>query len=258
VFVSDRNGSENLWVSDADGGNARALTTGERDNYVSPSWTPDGQYIVATKGAQLWLFHKDGGTGLQITGLPRAGAPAPAPGQGGPPLHLGAAFGNDPRYLWVNVRGMISGAFGFGNEPPAPIRPDHAPGLTLARSASTRSACSIARPLPVMVPAHELEGALPVPSPDGNGWCTRRDGTREALKQDLATGQALARDGRAARRLHGRRPPRSMCIRLDLHAPIRGRSSQLRWQDLATRPPGRRTGIRNYREVEQQVGPSPE
>ena len=32
VFVSDRNGSENLWIADADGANARALTTGERQD----------------------------------------------------------------------------------------------------------------------------------------------------------------------------------------------------------------------------------
>ena len=34
VFVSDRNGSENLWIANADGTKARALTTTERDSYM--------------------------------------------------------------------------------------------------------------------------------------------------------------------------------------------------------------------------------
>mgnify|MGYP006416951815 FL=1 len=35
VFVSDRDGSENVWIADADGANARQLTDGERENYMS-------------------------------------------------------------------------------------------------------------------------------------------------------------------------------------------------------------------------------
>ena len=42
VFVSDRDGSENIWVSGADGDGARQLTDTERESYMSPVWTPDG------------------------------------------------------------------------------------------------------------------------------------------------------------------------------------------------------------------------
>src|SRR5262245_1567288 len=45
VFISDRNGSENVWLANSDGTKPRALTTGERDNYMSPIWTPDGEYV---------------------------------------------------------------------------------------------------------------------------------------------------------------------------------------------------------------------
>ena len=107
VFVSDRNGSENLWVADHDGGNARALTTSERDNYMSPVWTPDGTYIMTTKGSQLWLYHVDGGSGVQVTGHPEEGAPAPA-------AHFGAAFSPDPRFVWVNLRGNLGGGLSAG------------------------------------------------------------------------------------------------------------------------------------------------
>src|SRR3954468_21559568 len=56
VFISDRNGSENVWVSNADGSHARAVTTTERENYMSPTWAPDNEYVIAAKGAQLWMY----------------------------------------------------------------------------------------------------------------------------------------------------------------------------------------------------------
>src|SRR5690606_28264686 len=64
VFISDRNGSENVWIADADGTNAFAVTTDERENYMSPVWTPDGEYVIAVKGSQLWLYHTRGGSGV--------------------------------------------------------------------------------------------------------------------------------------------------------------------------------------------------
>jgi hypothetical protein len=55
---------------------AAAVTTTERENYMSPIWTPDGEYVIAAKGAQLWMYHQDGGSGVQMTG-----ARAPAGGR---------------------------------------------------------------------------------------------------------------------------------------------------------------------------------
>jgi Tol biopolymer transport system component/imidazolonepropionase-like amidohydrolase len=72
AFTSDRGGIENVWLADADGGNPRALTT-EKDAFVrSPSWTPDGQYVIARKEdgkragippVELWIYHREGGGG---------------------------------------------------------------------------------------------------------------------------------------------------------------------------------------------------
>ena len=42
VFTSDRGGGEQVWVADADGRNARAITRGDNLHFVSPVWTPDG------------------------------------------------------------------------------------------------------------------------------------------------------------------------------------------------------------------------
>ncbi len=102
VFVSDRDGSENLWIANADGSDAHQLTDGERQNYMSPVWTPDGSYVMATKGTQQWLYHTDGGSGVQVTGHRAEGAPAPA-------SHFGAAFGPDARYVWLNLSGNLGG-----------------------------------------------------------------------------------------------------------------------------------------------------
>src|SRR5688572_1796871 len=105
VFISDRNGSENVWVANADGTKPRAITTTERDNYMSPTWAPDGDYVIAAKGAQLWIYNEAGGSGVQMTGV----APTPPPAAGAPaaPAVLGPAFGKDPQSMWVNIRGNV-------------------------------------------------------------------------------------------------------------------------------------------------------
>ncbi len=77
AFTSDRGGIENIWLMDADGKNPQALTT-EKDSYVrSPSWTPDGRYVLARKEdgkragippVELWMYHREGGgAGIKLT-----------------------------------------------------------------------------------------------------------------------------------------------------------------------------------------------
>ncbi len=101
VFVSDRSGGDNVWHMKADGTDTVQLTTGNNNLYVSPEFTPDGKYIVASKSgglggvAKLWMYHVDGGSGLPLTTEPAA-----------PPTlkMMGAAFGKDPRYMWFAAR----------------------------------------------------------------------------------------------------------------------------------------------------------
>jgi imidazolonepropionase-like amidohydrolase/Tol biopolymer transport system component len=193
VFVSDRNGSENLWVSNADGTSAKALTTTERDSYMSPIWTPDGLYVISGKGSQLWMYHRDGGSGVQMTGVnPPAGAGAPS----GPPAPalLGPAFANDPRYLWVNVRGNVP--TGFATRHVDEADPDFDPHEQMRSSSRVIGNYQIAlldrQNGRLHTRTHEHESALrPVPSPDGKWlmYATRYD-ARAALKLlDLSTGE---------------------------------------------------------------------
>lgn len=78
VFISDRGGNDNIWIANADGSEPRAVTTDKDFNFGSPSWLPDGDYIIARKYGEypynsylrkslLWMYHKDGGKGLEVS-----------------------------------------------------------------------------------------------------------------------------------------------------------------------------------------------
>jgi Tol biopolymer transport system component len=97
VYVSDRSGDENLWTVGADGSGDAQLTRGLSSAYMSPEWTPDGDYVVASRATpegteKLWLFHVKGGTGIRMV----EGTPAER--------MLGPAFGPDARYVWYAQR----------------------------------------------------------------------------------------------------------------------------------------------------------
>jgi Tol biopolymer transport system component len=98
AFISDRSGGDNVWTMSADGKDTVQITKGNNNLLLSPEWTPDGQYIVASKStglggpAKLWLYHIDGGSGTQLIKEPTQ------------LKTLGAAFGPSPRYVWYAAR----------------------------------------------------------------------------------------------------------------------------------------------------------
>ena len=49
AFISDRDGSDNVWIMNADGSNPKQITKEKRFMFTSPTWSPDGQYIVARR-----------------------------------------------------------------------------------------------------------------------------------------------------------------------------------------------------------------
>ena len=105
VFVSDRTGSENLYTVDPEGQRVRPLTTGRNQAYVSPDYTPDGQYIVVSRSNDLYLYHKDGGSGLRLTGQPQPGQQQGGPGGGNQPSNfMGASVAPDGRYIYASAR----------------------------------------------------------------------------------------------------------------------------------------------------------
>ncbi|HEY5059890.1 MAG TPA: amidohydrolase family protein, partial [Gemmatimonadaceae bacterium] len=161
--------------------------------YSSPIWTPDGDYVVATRTGQLWIYNKDGGSGLQMTGLRPDGAPAPAGPTPPTPQHLGAASSNDPRYLWVNVSGSVAATIAAT----VPADPDDALNEEIGARSNPRRVGQYQvgqfdrETGRTLVRTHDADGAFrPVASPDGHWlvYAVRYDG-REALKvRDLVTG----------------------------------------------------------------------
>lgn len=185
VFVSDKDGSDDVWVMDADGKNLKQITRTDRTQFLSPEWTPDGKYIVVSRNGALfttiyalYLYHKDGGTGVRMT----AAAPAGAPGTPAPPArnYVGPAFSNNSRYVWVSTR--MGGAGGYNQT-----------GFDWAIAAYDRETGE------TTPRAGQIGGAFkPVLSPDGKWlvYATRADSVTSLRIRDLESGdeQWLVRD----------------------------------------------------------------
>ncbi len=106
AFVSDRDGNDNLWIATFEGKEPRKLTSEAQDVVISPSWTPDSQYIVASqrssRGTTLKMFHINGGSGITLGSQPPPAAEGAAEGSAPRgPIRLGASVSPDGRYLFV-------------------------------------------------------------------------------------------------------------------------------------------------------------
>jgi imidazolonepropionase-like amidohydrolase/Tol biopolymer transport system component len=75
-YTSDKDGADNIWVMNADGGAKHPVTKETFRLLNNASWTPDGQYLVARKhftatrslgAGEMWMYHKNGGEGIQLT-----------------------------------------------------------------------------------------------------------------------------------------------------------------------------------------------
>jgi Tol biopolymer transport system component len=69
LFTSDRAGSDNLWYIDMVKKDTVQVTKDKNGDVPGADWTPDGDYIVASKGRRihkLFMYHKDGGGGIQL------------------------------------------------------------------------------------------------------------------------------------------------------------------------------------------------
>ncbi len=106
AFLSDRDGAENLWIAKIDGSSPRKLSDEKQAEFVSPAWTPDGQYVVASKSSglganEIWMYHKmGGGAGIQMT-KSKAKPDTPRDDWNN---DLGATFSPDGKYVYFARR----------------------------------------------------------------------------------------------------------------------------------------------------------
>ncbi len=106
AFLSDREGSENIWIAKADGSDPKQLSKDPQGRFVSPAWTPDGEYVIVSRrqqsigASEIWMYHIKGGTGIQVTkAQPQPNTPPPQRYNA-----LGAVASPDGRYFYYARR----------------------------------------------------------------------------------------------------------------------------------------------------------
>ncbi len=117
-FISDRGGSENLWVSNIDGSNPKQLTKSDNGQYASPVFSNDGNYVIVSQTSwpartfEIWMYHVKGGSGIQIT---KAKATPDTPGNQWKNT-LGPVLSPDTKFLYYATK---RGGFSYNMSFPA-------------------------------------------------------------------------------------------------------------------------------------------
>ena len=115
AFTSDQGGGDNVWIMNRDGSNLRAVSKESFRLLNSPSWSPDGEYIVARKhftaqrslgAGEMWLYHRSGGDGLQLTKKPNDQKDAGEP-----------VFSPDGRYVYFSQDVTPGRVFEYNKDP---------------------------------------------------------------------------------------------------------------------------------------------
>ena len=93
VYVSDRSGGDNVWTMRLDRTDTTQVSRGNSNLYLSPEWSPDGEYIVASRSSGL------GGAAQLVMYRVERSSPIPIPGSSRQ-KRIGAAFSPDGRHIW--------------------------------------------------------------------------------------------------------------------------------------------------------------
>jgi len=106
TFISDREGSENIWIMHPDGTAVKQVSKDPNNDFTSPSWAPDGKYIFVSKAqfgigsSEIWMYHVDGGSGVQIT----KSKPTPSTERNKRPNAMGVVASPDGKYLYYAAK----------------------------------------------------------------------------------------------------------------------------------------------------------
>ncbi|HVT45139.1 MAG TPA: amidohydrolase family protein [Thermoanaerobaculia bacterium] len=195
AFTSDRSGGDNIWVIRADGSSPQQVTRETFRLLNSPVWTPDSQFIAARKhftsrrsagAGEIWLYHRSGGEGLQMTKRPNDQKDLGEP-----------AFSPDGRYLYYSQDVTPGSTFEYNKNPHTEI---YAIERLDRRSGETERFVS--------GPGGSIR---PTPSPDGKqlAFIRRVGGKSTLFIKDLQSGserpifRELDRDMQETWAIHG-------------------------------------------------------
>lgn len=188
-------GGDNIWVIDRDGSHPVQVTKESFRLLNSPCWAPDSEYIAARKhftsrrslgAGEIWLYHRTGGEGLQLTTRPTEQKDVGEP-----------AFSPDGRYLYYSLDATPGPNFEYSKDSNTGIyaidRLDRVKGETERYISGPGGAIR------------------PTPSPDGKTLAfIRRDRFKTCLFiQDIASGKlrkltdTLERDMQETWAVHG-------------------------------------------------------
>lgn len=119
AYTSDAGGGDNIWIMQRDGSHATAVTE-ERFRLLNNAvWSPDGQYLAARKhftarrslgAGEIWLYHRSGGAGLQLTEKPNDQKDTGEP-----------AFSPDGRYIYFSRDTTPGPVFAYNKDPSSGI-----------------------------------------------------------------------------------------------------------------------------------------
>jgi imidazolonepropionase-like amidohydrolase/Tol biopolymer transport system component len=163
LFLSDRSGAENIWYIDLEKKDTLALTEEQNNNYPGAVYTPDGNYIVYTKGrrnTKLYLMHKNGGAGTNLIDAPAT------------LKTIDPAVSADGRYIYYSAR---NGAWNYNA-----MLPQYSIGVYDREKGTTRTIAS-----------RYGSAFTPVLSKDGK-WLvygSRFEDKTGLVKRNLATGE---------------------------------------------------------------------
>lgn len=107
AFISDEGGSENLYIANIDGSEPKKLSSLTTGQLMSPEWSADGQYVYTSQlthglGAnEIWMYHKHGGKGVQITKSRPKGNDTPRDQQNN---DQGVSASSDGKYLYYAAK----------------------------------------------------------------------------------------------------------------------------------------------------------
>jgi imidazolonepropionase-like amidohydrolase/Tol biopolymer transport system component len=175
AFTSDRGAGDNIWVMARDGSGAQQVTRESFRLLNGPAWAPDSEYIVARKhftsarslgAGEMWLYHRTGGTGLQLTERPNDQKDVNEP-----------AFSPDGRYLYFSQDVTPGATFEYNKDPNA--------GIYAIRRLDRETG-------QIETVTGGPGGAIrPTPSPDGRtlAFIRRVRGDSQLFLRDLETGR---------------------------------------------------------------------